>query len=1084
MSAPEESLSDQDPDYVSAISNNQAQQKIYEENARNTTARKITAIVEKEFSLEIDLKEKEVLEIQERLHQALKIFHLLRYAIISNFYNHKQCQVSQTSETTKQTRIHPAVKSLLGKSPKPIYCTDFAVPSTSKDPRFLCNDESLASDAKTTTDSAPKVKENACERDKVPQDKKRALPSEEESRPRKVPRYVPPKSSIPETVCPSRGNSHKVRERIIVGNISKWIPSDWREDSSSHKWTMYVRGDKDNADISAYVSKVRFFLHPSYHPKDVVEVTAYPFHLSRRGWGEFSVRVQLHFKNPLDKPIDIIHHLKLDRTYTGLQTLGSETLVDVWINTTESRNLEQSGDNKSIESSTDDDVSVKLEPSEEAKGSKGTSRLTAGTFERARVKQEIVDNSEVCELSDSMLYLTKNSEDAKIKFESSNGLTLQEVRHYVQLDHDYFGKQCSGDPYHCIVNEGNVTIEHCLGNNHVSAVDSPVIPIASSEKKTSDDATVVHRFNGSIKPSSDLQITDSVIPDVAKSESMVPQESHSRGSPILFDSMTISQAKYSQHNSNSKILENASARDATNAINGFRKSPDVSLDRLGVQRVPGSSKCNSHLRPLEITIPPPNVLAPSNKHVLLLKDRKSIPLDVTSFVASRKKLVDGSAKVPLARNNNAKVDVHIPHGISILKKPFNTTTNAQHEAAANNSKKTAVLTLKNANSILLNVNEDVPILKIVDPADPRYNYNLTNATRLCSSSEPSTDRQESCARLEKPTVQRAKITLGKDKHKIQSKRDLYEAVLRSIDTANITDTEALIRYVIRRLPIVTSDACDSEYKRLHPYACRSEEEFFAYNVGKQRASEWYRARTIKYFLQRKSIPADQLWSVKEIVLWARLHGHTPIRSAFNVPTTAVTKGPPDASTSAVLSTCTDSAALQKWLQGCRRRESNHQLADGHVDVEEIDVEGVEGVPACRTTIDRRKNDDVQSSGCRSASSALLPLELDEGLLPLHNFVCDTARDSGVEIGSEEIVPGVQHCATSRVIMRVIECFVEDLARSSLARAWERNSSDECPKSITSDDVRSALMSREEFHIFTNEGLGSRQRLNATDPSSL
>lgn len=34
MSAPEESLNDQDPDYVSAISNEQVQQKIYEENGK------------------------------------------------------------------------------------------------------------------------------------------------------------------------------------------------------------------------------------------------------------------------------------------------------------------------------------------------------------------------------------------------------------------------------------------------------------------------------------------------------------------------------------------------------------------------------------------------------------------------------------------------------------------------------------------------------------------------------------------------------------------------------------------------------------------------------------------------------------------------------------------------------------------------------------------------------------------------------------------------------------------------------------------------------------------------------------------
>lgn len=52
-----------------------------------------------------------------------------------------------------------------------------------------------------------------------------------------------------------------------------------------------------------------------------------PFQLSRRGWGEFPIRVQVHFSNSLNKPVDIIHNLKLDRTYSGLQTLGKEKKV-------------------------------------------------------------------------------------------------------------------------------------------------------------------------------------------------------------------------------------------------------------------------------------------------------------------------------------------------------------------------------------------------------------------------------------------------------------------------------------------------------------------------------------------------------------------------------------------------------------------------------------------------------------------------------------------------------------------------------------------------------------------------------------
>ena len=75
----------------------------------------------------------------------------------------------------------------------------------------------------------------------------------------------------------------------------------------------------------------RFFIHQTYAPNNVIDVSQKPFHLIRRGWGEFPARIQIHFKNPANKPVDVVHNLKLDKTYTGLQTLGSETLVDAWL---------------------------------------------------------------------------------------------------------------------------------------------------------------------------------------------------------------------------------------------------------------------------------------------------------------------------------------------------------------------------------------------------------------------------------------------------------------------------------------------------------------------------------------------------------------------------------------------------------------------------------------------------------------------------------------------------------------------------------------------------------------------------------
>ena len=127
------------------------------------------------------------------------------------------------------------------------------------------------------------------------------------------------------------GSRFYMKKRIIIGNTSKYISIDRREenDKSTHKWMVYVRGPPEDPNIDRFISKVWFFLHPSYRPNDIVEVKKPPFHLTRRGWGEFPVRVQLHFVDPRNKRVDIIHELKLDRTYTGLQTLGSETVIDL-----------------------------------------------------------------------------------------------------------------------------------------------------------------------------------------------------------------------------------------------------------------------------------------------------------------------------------------------------------------------------------------------------------------------------------------------------------------------------------------------------------------------------------------------------------------------------------------------------------------------------------------------------------------------------------------------------------------------------------------------------------------------------------
>ncbi|KAL0268369.1 UNVERIFIED_CONTAM: hypothetical protein PYX00_010341 [Menopon gallinae] len=149
-----------------------------------------------------------------------------------------------------------------------------------------------------------------------------------------LPKYIPPLPNpdiVREVVNSQRGGGSKVQHRIIIGNISKWIPPDTREDNSTHKWMVYIRNQDKDKGVTQLIRKVRYFLHESYKPHDIIDVTSSPFHLTRRGWGEFPIRVQLHFHHPLNKPVDIIHHLKLDMTCSGVQTLGAETVVDLYL---------------------------------------------------------------------------------------------------------------------------------------------------------------------------------------------------------------------------------------------------------------------------------------------------------------------------------------------------------------------------------------------------------------------------------------------------------------------------------------------------------------------------------------------------------------------------------------------------------------------------------------------------------------------------------------------------------------------------------------------------------------------------------
>ncbi|PWA00530.1 hypothetical protein BB558_003430 [Smittium angustum] len=143
----------------------------------------------------------------------------------------------------------------------------------------------------------------------------------------------PPQTS-PEIVRESRFH---IIEQVVIGNESRFIPTSKRkqqESNNTHIWTLYVRKKNKNSILQNFIKKVRVFLHPSYRPNDIVDIIMPPFELSRLGWGEFPVRIQIFFIDKRNKPVNLVHILKLDDTFSGNLMPGREQVIDLELNKT------------------------------------------------------------------------------------------------------------------------------------------------------------------------------------------------------------------------------------------------------------------------------------------------------------------------------------------------------------------------------------------------------------------------------------------------------------------------------------------------------------------------------------------------------------------------------------------------------------------------------------------------------------------------------------------------------------------------------------------------------------------------------
>ncbi|KAM4659965.1 YEATS domain-containing protein 2 isoform 6-T11 [Amazona ochrocephala] len=327
MSGMKRVIVEKDPDYEDiTITHPSKRHKAAEQSARDVAVQKIETIIKEQFAVEMKSKEHEIEVIDQRLIEARRMMDKLRACIVANYY--ASAGLLKAGEGTRSCDAtilnHPSIKKFLES------------PSRSSSPANQGSDTPSANHSES--DSLSQHNDFLLDKDNGNLDAdERLTNSLDQRQSRNTGRDSSGVSSSQKPGQRNAGLSNDetsrlyVKKTIVVGNVSKYIPPDKREenDQSTHKWMVYVRGSRREPSINHFVKKVWFFLHPSYKPNDLVEVREPPFHLTRRGWGEFPVRVQIHFKDSQNKRIDIIHNLKLDRTYTGLQTLGAETVVDV-----------------------------------------------------------------------------------------------------------------------------------------------------------------------------------------------------------------------------------------------------------------------------------------------------------------------------------------------------------------------------------------------------------------------------------------------------------------------------------------------------------------------------------------------------------------------------------------------------------------------------------------------------------------------------------------------------------------------------------------------------------------------------------
>ncbi|KAG0056495.1 hypothetical protein BGZ83_004753 [Gryganskiella cystojenkinii] len=114
-----------------------------------------------------------------------------------------------------------------------------------------------------------------------------------------------------------------VRKEIKVITVQNTIKGQKQNGFPMRKWKISLQGLSSNGDPEPmpYVDYVEYILHESF-AQPVRKVTEYPFALQEKGWGEFDMKIMLHFTDKSVPPVALDHDLNFQSSqYESAHTL-------------------------------------------------------------------------------------------------------------------------------------------------------------------------------------------------------------------------------------------------------------------------------------------------------------------------------------------------------------------------------------------------------------------------------------------------------------------------------------------------------------------------------------------------------------------------------------------------------------------------------------------------------------------------------------------------------------------------------------------------------------------------------------------